>query len=157
MALVRGTSPLVDATPEDAVSTWPHLLLRGLICALVCLSALLAAAMLFDAPLHDPASAAETPDPAKAPWYLLGLQELVHYSAFIGGVLAPGLSLAGLVMLPYLDRSHARRPRDRRTGICLFTLFLLANLVLILIGAWFRGPGWSWTTPWSANTPGGRP
>lgn len=157
MALVRGTTPAVDAQPERAVPTWPHLLMRGMICTLICLSALLAISLVFNAPLEELANPSETPNPAKAPWYFLGLQELVHYSAFVGGVLVPGLAVLGLALLPYLDRNPSRLPRRRRLGICLFGLFLLVNVGLMIVGTYFRGPGWSFTLPWAPPATGGHP
>ncbi|MCX6903058.1 MAG: hypothetical protein NTW03_06190 [Verrucomicrobia bacterium] len=92
------------------------------------------------------------PNPAKAPWYFLGLQELVSYSAFWGGVVVPGLLVAVLTLLPYLDRGRAgvgrwfARERFAANTIC--TVCLRAAIVFTIIGTLFRGPNWDWVKPW---------
>ncbi len=90
MALTRRPRASVEARdPDDEVFAWPHLLYRELLVALGVVVALHVVSLLFMAPLEEMADPTRTPNPAKAPWYFLGLQELVHYSAFIGGVLVP--------------------------------------------------------------------
>ena len=92
------------------------------------------------------------PNPAKAPWYFLGLQELVAYSALWGGVIVPGLLVTALVLLPYLDRSRRGLgvwfARERKVALTLFTLCLIAAVVFTTIGSLFRGPNWSFQVPW---------
>jgi menaquinol-cytochrome c reductase cytochrome b/c subunit len=113
-----------------------------------------AASILFNAPLEAIADATRTPNPAKAPWYFLGLQELVHWSARLGGVVLPGLALIALLLLPYLD-THPRGvgvwfSRDRRVANTVFAVLAVATLVLTAIGTFFRGPNWSWIWPWGS-------
>ncbi len=149
MGLIKGRPPIVEKSPEDTVMTWPHLLIRELIAVLVVLSLLVVISLVFNAPLEGIADPTETPNPAKAPWYFLGLQELVHYSALLGGVIVPGLFVLLLVALPYLDRTTHRAPSKRKLLTTAFTVFVVVNVVLIIIGTYFRGPGWSFILPWS--------
>jgi hypothetical protein len=105
MAFVRGTSPNVGRTPEHTVPSWPHLLYAELAVLMALTAAVLVLAFFFDAPLKEPANPLVPENPAKAPWYFLGLQELVSFSAFMGGVGVPAITLVGLVLIPYLDRA----------------------------------------------------
>jgi quinol-cytochrome oxidoreductase complex cytochrome b subunit len=103
--------PAVDAEDEPVAMTFPHLMIREAI-ALVSISLFLSLlAILFDAPLEEMANAQKTPNPAKAPWYFLGLQELLHYyPPIVSGVLLPGLVVLALVVIPYFDVNLRRRP-----------------------------------------------
>jgi peptidoglycan/LPS O-acetylase OafA/YrhL len=221
LLLVQGEArPPVDVTDEPMVMTFPHLLLRELV-AFVVLSLVLALLALFvDAPLEELANPDKTPNPAKAPWYFLGLQELLHYyPPIVSGVVLPGLLVIALAVIPYFDvnieraapwRKHrgrklallwltvgalvavfattgahpvwpligpallvallmtwaaalaggdqnedagqeggaARWLRTRSFPFWIFTWFLLASVVLTVIGVFFRGPGWTFTLPW---------
>ena len=106
MELARGTTPAVGINPEDEVFTWPHLVFREILLFLATLAVLLILAIFWNAPLEEIANPVHPPNPAKAPWYFLGLQELVSYSAFWGGVVVPALLVTALVALPYLDRKR---------------------------------------------------
>ena len=112
LVVVQGDArPAVDAADEPVAMTFPHLMIREAI-ALVSISLFLAVlAMLFDAPLEEMANPQKTPNPAKAPWYFLGLQELLHYyPPIVSGVLLPGLVVLALVVIPYFDINLQRRP-----------------------------------------------
>ena len=153
MALTRRPMASVLARdPNDEVFAWPHLLYRELLVALAVVIALHVTSLLFMAPLEEMADPTRTPNPAKAPWYFLGLQELVHYSAFVGGVLIPGLMVVALVALPYLDRDPRGAGRwfapERRLANTVFTALVATLTVLTIIGTFFRGPNWAWTWPW---------
>lgn len=138
-----------DRAPDDQVFTWPHLIVRHQAAALVTGVVVLALSLAFDAPLRDLANPNLTPPVAKAPWYFVGLQELLaHFDPVIAGVLLPGGVLAAMAVLPYVDRNPARRPRARRFAMVAFTLLLAATVVLTAIGALFRGPGWRFVRPW---------
>jgi hypothetical protein len=148
------TRPVVRER-TDSVSTWPHLYYRELLAAMLVLVALSVLSIVFDAPLEDPADAARTPNPAKAPWYFLGLQELLGYfDPWIAGVAIPLLIVAGLCAIPYIDPSREAHGvyawRERRLAMSIYLAGLAGWFVLIAIGLWFRGPGWSWVWPWSA-------
>jgi hypothetical protein len=139
------------------VTTWPHLLFRELLALLVCTILLLAASILFNAPLEDPASPTNTPNPAKAPWYFVGLQELlVYFDPWIAGVMVPLLIIIGLCAIPYIDGSREGEGvysfRDRPLAFGVFTVGLVGWFALIAIGSWFRGPGWGWVWPWESGT-----
>jgi quinol-cytochrome oxidoreductase complex cytochrome b subunit len=148
----RPTASVLARNVENEVFAWPHLLYREVLVALCVVIALHVVSLLFMAPLEEMADPTRTPNPAKAPWYFLGLQELVHYSAFVGGVLVPTLVVVALLALPYLDRSPGGSGRwfapERRVGNAIFTGIVAVATVLTLIGTLFRGPNWAWTWPW---------
>ncbi|MGB8932060.1 MAG: cytochrome b N-terminal domain-containing protein [Anaeromyxobacteraceae bacterium] len=152
MAIVEGEPMAVERVPEETVQAWPHLMLRELLVFLLVLIAVLGVSLVFNAPLEEPANALHSPNPAKAPWYFVGIQELVSYSALLGGIVVPTLIVLGLLLLPYLDRA----PRgtgvwfspDRRLSTVVFTVFVAAMVTLILIGQLMRGPNWSFHWPW---------
>ena len=209
--------------PEEEVPSWPHLLFRLVVLFQGVLVVTMLLGVFFDAPLEELANPVHPPNPAKAPWYFLGLQELVSYSALVGGVVVPGLLILGLMSIPYVDRESDGEgvwftaPRGkrvalwsfvgtapftglliflnarlglrrfvpeppqlladllnpatlllvaiavasllvgRRTGsrrmaaIALFSCFLSAYILLMVIGTFFRGPNWDWIWPWAAG------
>jgi cytochrome b-561 len=151
MEVVTGKPIFETVAPEeeeDVVFSYPYAFFREAIALMVTVTAIMATSLFFHAPLEAMANPAKTPNPAKAPWYFLGLQELVSHSALLGGVVAPALMVLGLLAIPYFDRNPSRRPSDRKWAIWLFTIFVVANLVLIIIGTFFRGPGWEFVPPW---------
>ena len=139
----------VASKDEDIVFAYPYAFYREGIALLATLLVMMAASLVWNAPLEELANPAKTPNPAKAPWYFLGVQEMVSYSAFVGGVVAPALMIFALLVLPYLDTSPERRPSKRKLGIWIFSLVLLANAIFIVIGTYFRGEGWKFVFPWS--------
>ena len=152
MELARGTTPQVGRNPEDEVFSWPHLIFRELLLFLLVVASVLFLAVFWNAPLEELANPVHPPNPAKAPWYFLGLQELVSYSAFWGGVVVPGVLVVALVLLPYLDRNRKGVGRwfahERVVANTIFTVCLVIAIVLTIIGTLFRGPNWSWQEPW---------
>ena len=143
-AITRVEKPL-----EDSVFVWPHLLVREFFAAAMVTVMVTMLSIVINAPLREPANPNVTPNPAKAPWYFLGLQELLHYfPPTTGGVLVPGLVLAALAILPYVDRNPSRAYADRKVAILTFTMFLVFWAVVTLAGSFFRGPGWLWVWPW---------
>ena len=116
------------------------------------MAVVLVLAIFWNAPLEEIANPVHPPNPAKAPWYFLGLQELVSYSAFWGGVVVPGLLVTALVLLPYIDRKRKGVgrwfARERDVANTIFTVCLVIAVVLTVIGTLFRGPNWSWQEPW---------
>lgn len=138
-----------EQEPDDTVFTWPHFLVRHLVVAAVTILVVFGLAIWFNAPLKDIANPSLTPQEAKAPWYFAGLQELLaHLQPMVAGILIPGAALLFLFGLPYLDRSEGWRIRDRKMVVIVFSVLALVALVLTVIGALFRGPGWSWVWPW---------
>ena len=152
MELARGTTPQVGRNPEDEVFSWPHLVFRELLLFLLVTAVVLFLAIFWNAPLEEIANAVHPPNPAKAPWYFLGLQELVSYSAFWGGVVVPGLLVTALALLPYIDRKRQGVgrwfARERVVANTIFSVCLAVAVVLTVIGSLFRGPNWSWVEPW---------
>jgi hypothetical protein len=139
----------------DRVHTWPHLLRVELLVTLAVLTFLMVIAIVLDAPLEQEADPARTPNPSKAPWYFLGLQELlVYFDPWIAGVALPTLIVLGLCAVPYLDVNPAGDGwyawRPRRIALSLFWGGFALWLGLIVIGTFFRGPGWGWFWPWEA-------
>ena len=146
-AITRVERPL-----EDSVFVWPHLLVREFFAATAVMVMVTLLSVQINAPLQGPANPNVTPNPAKAPWYFLGLQELLHYFApTSAGVLVPGLTLLALAVLPYVDRNPSRAYSDRKVAIVTFTMFVVFWAVITLIGSFFRGPGWLWTWPWNTG------
>ncbi len=152
MELARGTTPQVGRNPEDEVFSWPHLVFREMLLFLLVTAVVLFLAIFWNAPLEEIANAVHPPNPAKAPWYFLGLQELVSYSAFWGGVVVPGLLVTALALLPYMDRKRQGVgrwfARERVVANTIFSVCLAMAVVLTVIGSLFRGPNWSWVEPW---------
>jgi len=152
MELARGTTPAVGIDPEEEVFTWPNLVFRQLLLFMATVAVLLILSIAFNAPLEEIANPVHPPNPAKAPWYFLGLQELVSYSAFWGGVVVPALIVFSLLLLPYLDRKNEGVgvwfSRQRKLAVSVFTICLLTVVVLTVIGTFFRGPNWSFQLPW---------
>ncbi|MCP3974063.1 MAG: menaquinol oxidoreductase [bacterium] len=134
---------------QDTVMVWPHLLVRHAVAALFVLLVVMLIALFFDAPLREIANPTNTPNPEKAPWYFAALQELLaHFHPLIAGVLVPGAIIGGLVALPYIDRNPSLLPQARRIARVTFTVFMVAWILLTLVGFAFRGPNWSWVWPW---------
>ena len=153
MAIVEGESFQVERGPEDTVQSWPHLMVRELLLFLLVSVVILAISLIFNAPLEEAANPLHSTNPAKAPWYFVGIQELVSYSAFLGGIVAPALIVLTLLLLPYLDRNPKGTgvwfSRERRLATSLFSIFVIVMVVLILIGQFLRGPNWHINLPWS--------
>jgi len=141
----------VKATPTDKVNTWPHLMIAEFTALMVCTAALIVLSVILQAPLLELANFNETPNPSKAPWYFLGLQELLsYYDPQIAGVIIPTITgLLGFMAIPYVDRNPSTKPSDRKFAIMLFTLFLAGSATLTLLGTLFRGPGFNFTYPWA--------
>jgi len=146
----------LDGKPRPV---WPRLLYPELICALLLTSGLIVWSLLIDAPLEAPADPTSTPNPAKAPWYFLGLQELlVYFPPWIAGVLVPTLILGGLAAIPYLDRNPRGVGyytfRERPLAITGFLFgFLVLWVGLLAIGTFLRGPNWDVFGPYEAWDP----
>jgi len=139
----------VRATPVDKVHTWPHLLLAEFVAALACTAFLLIFSIFVNAPLLALANPNLTPNPSKAPWYFLGLQELLTmFHPMVAGVTIPGMGLIVLILAPYIDKNPSNRPEDRKVAIGSMTIFLMFWAVLVMIGSFFRGPGQNFVFPW---------
>ena len=141
----------VQKEPDDTVMTWPHLLSIEFLAAAVMSIFLLLMGLFINAPLEELANGNVTPAVAKAPWYFLGLQELLAYfHPSVAGVMVPTFAIVGMMVVPYVDRAniHAHRPSERKTAVVLFSLFLGLALTLTFLGIFFRGPGYSFVIPY---------
>lgn len=139
----------VKAVPIDKVHTWPHLLAVEFVAALACTAFTFMFSWFVNAPLLQAANFNQTPNPSKAPWYFLGLQELLTmFHPMIAGVTIPGMGLIALMFAPYLDRNPSNRPEDRKFMTSIMTVHLMFWAVLVIIGSFFRGPGFNFTFPW---------
>ena len=139
----------VKALPQDKVHTWPHLLVVEFAAALFITAFTLIFSIFVNAPLLELANFNETPNPSKAPWYFLGLQELLTmFHPMVAGVTIPGIGLFILMFAPYIDRNPSPKPEDRKFAISLMTVHLMFWAVLVMIGSFFRGPGFNFTLPW---------
>lgn len=140
----------VKAVPQDKVHTWPHLLVVEFACALFITAFILIFSVFVNAPLLELANFNETPNPSKAPWYFLGLQELLTmFHPMVAGVTIPGMGLFLLILAPYIDRNPSMKPEDRKFAISLQTIHLMYWAVLVMIGSFFRGPGFNFIMPWN--------
>jgi menaquinol-cytochrome c reductase cytochrome b/c subunit len=140
----------VEREQGDRVHTWPHLLLEEFIAMVILFAGLLVFSSLINAPLRELANPNLTPNPSKAPWYFLGLQELLRYfHPMVAGIVIPTFILVGLAAVPYVDRNPSIKPGDRKVAITLFTILFMFGAVLTIIGSFFRGPGYNWVWPWT--------
>lgn len=148
MAVVRGSTSNVGRGPENTLPSWPHLMTAEAAVFMTTFALTLALSFFFDAPLKEMANPLIPENPAKAPWYFLGLQEIVSFSAFAGGVLLPAVTILGLALIPYLDREpegvglwFGARDRGRPVFLQSFVFGLLAVLSVEAFAirfGWFR-------------------
>jgi hypothetical protein len=154
--------PIKKATGpgDDKVHTWPHLVRAEFLMSIGIMLLLLVWSLLVDAPLEEPANPARTPNPSKAPWYFLGLQEmLVFFDPWHAGVVLPTFIILGLMVIPYIDINPKGNGyytwNDRKWEIITFIVgFHILWVSLIIIGTFLRGPGWNWFwfwEPWDAH------
>ena len=162
LALVKQDAVVrVQKEPDDTVMTWPHLLSIEFLAAVFMSIFLMFMGLFVNAPLDELANPNVTPEVAKAPWYFLGLQELLAYfHPTVAGVLVPTFVLVGAALIPFIDRANilATRPSDRKTIVVLFSLFCALGLFVTFVGIFFRGPGYAFVIPYldffSIGTPG---
>jgi quinol-cytochrome oxidoreductase complex cytochrome b subunit len=128
---------------------WPHLLVVEFVAALLLTAFTLLFSIFVNAPLLELANFNQTPNPSKAPWYFLGLQELLTmFHPMVAGVTIPGMGIFLLILAPYIDRNPDNRPEARKFAITLMTVHLMFWAVLVIIGSFFRGTGFNFAWPW---------
>ena len=137
---------------QDKVHTWPHLLSLEFASILSMTAIVTIFSALVKAPLLGLADVNRTPNPSKAPWYFLGLQELLTmFHPMVAGVTIPGVALVLIAFAPFLDKNPSNKPADRKYAISMFTLFLMFWAVLVIIGSFFRGEGFNFVLPWTSK------
>ena len=142
----------VKSLPQDKVHVWPHLLVVEFAAALFITAFSTIFSIFVNAPLLELANFNETPNPSKAPWYFLGLQELLTmFHPMVAGVTIPGIGIFLLILAPYIDKNPSNKPEDRKFAISLMTIHLMFWAVLVMIGSFFRGPGFNFVFPWDAG------
>jgi hypothetical protein len=150
--IANGEPPL-EKLEDDKVLVWPDLVYTELICMVICTVALVVWAILLKAPLEQPATSAKAPNPSKAPWYFLGLQEmLVYYDPWMAGVVLPTFILVGLMALPFIDFNQKGNGyytfAQRQFAITTFLYgFVVLWCILIVLGTFLRGPNWNFFGP----------
>lgn len=148
-----GKPTLEGELSKQKVFTWPDLVYTELICLLLFTALLIAWSILIEAPIEEYAASARTPNPSKAPWYFLGLQELlVYFDPWIAGVLLPGFIIVGLCAIPYLDVNPKGNGyytfEERPFAIYFFWIgFVLFWVSFVILGTFLRGPNWSFFGP----------
>jgi len=157
LAFVKGESLAKEKdsqVSEDELQTWPYLLRKEFLAAIIVMIGLMIWSIALDAPLEEPSDPSLTPNPAKAPWYFLGLQEmLVYFDPWIAGVVFPSLIVMGLMVIPYVDMNPKGNGyytfKERKLAILTFCFgFHVLWILLIIVGVFMRGPGWLWFWPW---------
>ena len=155
----RKTLPFKKGWARE-VHVWPFLLRIEFLAAVIVTAILMVWSIALDAPLEEPANPTLTMNPAKAPWYFLGLQEmLVYFDPWIAGVVMPTLVIVGLIVIPYIDTNPLGNGyytfKQRKSAICAFLFgFIVLWCVMVVIGTIIRGPGWMWFWPgqtWDHN------
>ncbi len=146
--IARGEKPL-EAVDNEKILVWPDLVYTELICMVALTALLLLWGIALQAPLEEPASSVKTPNPSKAPWYFLGLQEmLVYYDPWMAGVVLPSVVIVGLMAIPYLDFNRDGNGYytidQRKFAYVIFQFgFLVLWVTLIIMGTFLRGPNWN--------------
>src|SRR5215203_844561 len=143
----------IEKAESDRVWVWPDLVYTELISLILCSVVLIVWSIFLKAPLEQPANPAATPNPSKAPWYFLGLQEmLVYFDPWLAGVVLPGLIIVGLIAIPYIDKNPKGNGyytfNERKAEIALFLFgFVVLWVSLIVLGTFLRGPNWNFFGP----------
>jgi quinol---cytochrome c reductase cytochrome c subunit, bacillus type len=149
----RVTGPELAAPPlvvrrreeEETVVTFPALVWKEFLAGLACFVFLLLISIFVNAPLLQRANTAITPNPAKAPWYFLGLQELLErFPPVMAGVAFPTFVIVGMILTPYIDKNPSRRPQDRKVAIAIFTGYVMLAVAFVVIGVFFRSLAFNW-------------
>ncbi|HEX9652161.1 MAG TPA: cytochrome C [bacterium] len=139
---------------KDRIFTWPFLTRNEFLCSILIMVILTVWSIVINAPLEEPANPTRTPNPSKAPWYFLGLQEmLVYFDPWIAGVIFPTLIIVGLMAIPYVDKNPKGNGyytwQERKFAISIFIFgFFVLWISLIFVGTFLRGPGWNFFGPW---------
>jgi len=158
--IAQGRPPIEGEDSAQKVFSWPDLVYVELICLVIVMAVMIVWSIYLKAPLEEPANPTDSPNPAKAPWYFLGLQEmLVYFDPWLAGVAFPSIIIVGLMAIPYIDTNPKGNGyftfKERRWEITIFlTGFLVLWCMLIVLGTFLRGPNWNFFGPyefWDLN------
>jgi hypothetical protein len=146
----------VEGTPEEAEKTWvwPDLVYTELLAMVIGMIVLVVWSLALKAPIEEPANPARTPNPSKAPWYFLGLQEMrVYFDPWLAGVVFPSLIIVGLMAIPFIDTNPKGNGyftfKERRVEITIFLFgFLILWVNMVMLGTFLRGPNWNFFGPY---------
>jgi hypothetical protein len=150
--ILAGKGP-IEKEESDRVWVWPDLVYTEMISLIVCSVVLIVWSILLKAPLEQPANRSLTPNPSKAPWYFLGLQEmLVYFDPWLAGVVLPSLIIVGLIAIPYIDKNPKGNGYytfiERKAEVTIFLFgFVILWVSLIVLGTFLRGPNWNFFGP----------
>jgi len=150
----RGEPLIEQEETSEKVLTWPDLVYTELICMVLLTVLLIGWSIALKAPIEEPANPTTSPNPSKAPWYFLGLQEmLVYFDPWLAGVVFPGLIIAGLMAIPYMDTNPRGNGyftlKERKAGITIFLFgYLILWILLVILGTFLRGPNWNFFGPY---------
>lgn len=157
---VEAPSSLRDDSDDEMIVSFPEFVFKEFI-AMVAMTVFLIVVSFIPAPLLGQANPGVTPNPSKAPWYFLGLQELLaRFPPLMAGVAFPTFVIVLMILIPFLDRNPSRRPSERKVAIILFALYTTVVVALVLIGVFFRGHEFIWNWGWVLGNPqtcGGNP
>jgi hypothetical protein len=153
--IAKGLPP-AEASDGEGEKTWvwPDLVYTEMLCIVIASIVLVAWGLAFQAPIEEPANPARTPNPSKAPWYFLGLQEmLVYYDPWLAGVVFPSLIIVGLMAIPYIDLNPKGNGyftlKERKVEVAIFLFgFLILWVLLVILGTFLRGPNWNFFGPY---------
>ena len=152
--IARGEPPAEAVETKDKLMVWPHLVYTEFICLILLTVVLIVWSILIQAPIEQPANPTDSPNPSKAPWYFLGLQEmLVYFDPWLAGVVFPSLIIVGLMAIPFIDTNpkgngyYTFAERKWEIGIFLFG-FIILWILLVVAGTFLRGPNWNFFGPY---------
>ena len=150
---VEAPSSVRDDSDDEMIVSFPEFIFKEFI-ATIAMTVFLIIVSFIPAPLLGQANPGVTPNPSKAPWYFLGLQELLsRFPPLMAGVAFPTFVIVLMILVPYLDRNPSRRPAERKVAIILFALYTVIVVALVLIGVFFRGHEFIWNWGWVLGSP----
>jgi menaquinol-cytochrome c reductase cytochrome b/c subunit len=151
---VEAPSSVRDDSDDEMIVSFPEFIFKEFIAAVGMTVFLILVSLLVNAPLLGQANPGVTPNPSKAPWYFLGLQELLsRFPPLMAGVAFPTFVIVFMILVPYLDRNPSRRPSERKVAIILFALYTGIVVALVIIGVFFRGFEFIWNWGWVLGNP----
>jgi len=151
---VEASTTIRDDSEDEMIVSFPEFIFKEFIAAVAMTAFLVVVSIVLQAPLLGQANPGVTPNPSKAPWYFLGLQELLsRFPPLMAGVAFPTFVIVLMILVPFLDRNPSRRPSERKVAIILFALYMAIVVALVIIGTFFRGHEFIWNWGWVLGNP----